>query len=45
MPEPTRDKRLIKLGYRVIRYKGSDILKNFDRVTEDIKAKLGCATV
>ena len=39
------NKRLIKLGYRVIRYKGSDILKNFDRVTEDIKAKLGCATV
>jgi len=28
--------RLTKLGYEVVRYKGTDILKNFDTVTEDV---------
>jgi very-short-patch-repair endonuclease len=30
------NKRLVKLGYKVIRFKGSDILHNFDKVTTKI---------
>lgn len=32
--------RLEKLGYTVLRYKGSDILKNFDKVTVDLLKNL-----
>ena len=30
------NRRLEKLGYTVLRYKGSDILKNFDILTEEL---------
>ena len=34
------NKRLEKLGYKVLRYKGNDILHNFDKVAQDILSNL-----